>query len=344
MGSALKAGLDQLSIQQEVTFDLYARVVLPLDGFVFWVKASLLGPSALYNAQVFNASQFNEPQEVITPAPQVTVKGSLHYSTDTRQTEEANYAVNRVVFSAENPVADLNSIGSELIYIAELDGPPAFQGAQEPRGTTAIRFAFSSRSPYYRQANLWHYIGMAVYPTMASQVIDDPRTLSTRQLIVSNSLPIWLRFNSYDPPWPVPVPRPRVVMYPSMLVPDNLEPPYVSVHIDEGDTSSDQVMPFMDRRTNTYSLARDRARLTLYGFNNLMASDFRDSLMQFTLDDQSFGITSMPVLQDVKEGQSELSTLAQKKRFSVEVSYNQAAVRDIARQLILTCIPTVQVA
>ena len=38
----LAAGVDMLSIQQEITFTRYIRLVLPLDGYVFWVKADMV--------------------------------------------------------------------------------------------------------------------------------------------------------------------------------------------------------------------------------------------------------------------------------------------------------------
>ncbi|ECP0802337.1 hypothetical protein FYO77_25455, partial [Salmonella enterica] len=42
LNAALTQGLDDISRFQVVTFTKYIRKVLPLDGFVFWVKASVL--------------------------------------------------------------------------------------------------------------------------------------------------------------------------------------------------------------------------------------------------------------------------------------------------------------
>ena len=42
LNATLTQGLDDLSRFQVVTFTKYIRKVLPLDGFVFWVKASVL--------------------------------------------------------------------------------------------------------------------------------------------------------------------------------------------------------------------------------------------------------------------------------------------------------------
>jgi hypothetical protein len=340
MGADLAAGLDALSYDQVVSFVPYVRVVLPYDGFVFWVRAALLSNSALLNAMELNDVQLNQTSATPEDITTFEVPGSLHYSTESLQTEEANFTKNRVVFSSQLPVADLNEINSEILYLATFDGPEATD-LVGLAGTTAVRFAFSTRGSYYKQTNLWHYIGYAVYPTMASQIVDDPQFFNGLEPIVSNSLPIWLSLNQYRPKYPVPVQLPRIPFYPSFLVPDNLEPPYVSVHIDYEDTDSMQALPFMGSDSSTSQLMRDNVRLVLYGCSNRVAQDLYYALMQHSLDTQLWGVCNMPAIQDEKEGQSEYNTLAQKKRIVFEASYNQQAIRDIARQLILSCIPTV---
>ena len=337
MGADLDAGVSMLSMEQTVTFQKYIRLVLPLDGYVFWVKADTASPSALLNVMELNQVTLNDPGSLETPSSFIA-RGSVHYATDSRQTEAANYAANRVVFTALQPIQDLNRLGPDELYIATYDGPLA--GQTGPTGTTAIRFAFSSRSSFYKQANLWHYVGYAVYPTMSTQIVDDPRLLDANKVIVSNSLPLWLNFNHYNPVWPVPVPRPRVPFYPSFLVPDNKRPAYVAVHIGP-DTEAQQGQPFMSSMTDSYVLARDRVTLTLYGCDNQVASDIRDSLLQYSFDTELWGVMNIPVIADDKEGQNEINTLAQKKKMVFDVSYNQAAIRNVARQLILSCVPTV---
>ncbi|ELR1901570.1 hypothetical protein QSA11_004706, partial [Salmonella enterica] len=42
LNASLVQGLDDISRSASVTFTKYVRKVLPLDGFVFWVKASVL--------------------------------------------------------------------------------------------------------------------------------------------------------------------------------------------------------------------------------------------------------------------------------------------------------------
>lgn len=342
IGSVLKAGIDMLAEDQDIVFVPYVRLVLPLDGYVFWVKASELSASSAFNSLLIGGGGFNKTQSVDSVPANFIARGSLHYASDSLQTEEANYSRNRVIFTSEVPIQDMNAVNSNLLYIATFDGPNQ-QSANQPAGTTAIRFAFSSRGSYFEQADTWHYVGFAIFPFMATQIIDDPRTFASQQLIVSDSLPAWLRFASYLPPW-APVNRPLVQFYPSFVVPDNIAPPYVAVHIEPNGTNSMQAMPFLDVNTNQYQLASDRVTLTLYGCNNDVAQSLLYCIMQYTLDQpDTFGIMNMPVVQDEKEGQNELNILAQKKRIRFDVSYNQSDVRNIARQLITSSIPTVQV-
>lgn len=342
IGSALDRGVDTLSYQQKIVFRLYIRLVLPLDGSAFWVRAGALSESALLNAGTYNSVALGGSAGKFAPRPEFIAQGSLHYATEQRQSEDANYAHNTVIFTARQPVQDLNAAGPDMMYIATFDGPVgAGVDNDGPTGTTAIRFSFSRRGSYYQQANLWHYVGDAVYSTMDTQVVDDPATFNARELIVSNSLPAWLAFNTYDPPWPVPIPRPAVRMYPSMLVPDNMPPPFVAVHILPESTGANQTAPYFDATTSSWQLCTDRVRLTTYGCGNRVVMDIRDSLLQYSYDTGRFGICNMPAPRDAKEGQNELSTIAQKKIIDFEVSYNQGAMRDIARQLILECTPKV---
>ena len=66
--SVLDLGLDTLSSGQEITFTQYVRVILPFDGFIFWVKADLLSKSALYNAYKYNQLVNNALPTVLEPA------------------------------------------------------------------------------------------------------------------------------------------------------------------------------------------------------------------------------------------------------------------------------------
>jgi hypothetical protein len=340
LAADLRQGVDTISYDQVVNFELYVRLVLPLDGYVFWVKKTALGSSSMFNMAGFNSMAFNESDVSAEPGS-FQAKGSLHYTTDAQQLEDSSSSRNRVVFTSEQPIENLNAVDPQVMYIGRFDGPQP--GDVSPTDSTEIQFAFSSRSSYYQQSGLWHYNGSALLQSMSTQIIDDPNDLLGYPLIVSNSLPSWLALSYYNPPWPVPVPMPTLQFYPSFLLPDNLSPPYAAVHIDPGGTEGWQTMPTLGPMTDQYQLARDRVSLTLYGCSNDVAQSVLYAILQYSMDTEVFGILNIPVVRDEKEGQVELHAISQKKRISFEVSYNQSAIRDIARQLITSCIPTVQV-
>lgn len=309
LGAVLQAGVDEISSSQTITFTKYVRLVLPLDGFVFWVAASMVTPSALYNAMGFNTSAFAAGQVVATGAPTLTVAGSLHYATDVRQNEDETLAVNRVVFTAQRPVNDLNDVGPNVMYIGTFEGR---------------RFAFSQRRSFYYQAALWHYAGDAIYPDMETQIIDDPRGFDSRSLVVSNSLPAWLTLTKFMP------------MYPSFAVPANVLPPYGAVHIEPANTVALQAFPSKDSTGSHFQLVQDKVRITTYGLRNNAALDFQDYVTQYSLDTDNIGIMNTPAFRDEKRTQVELGILAMKKTIEFDVSYYQTRIADVARQLILS--------
>ena len=324
LASDLAAGVDAISFNQVITFTRYRRLVLPIDGTLFWVKETLISPSAIYNQMLFNKVAFNAMPKVLETAPTFDAKGSLHYSSDLRQEESETYAANRVVFTAEEEVQNLNDIGPEELWIAEFDG---------------INFAFSSRSSFYRQADLFHYVGFAVYADMATQVIDSFVGFSQKQ-VVSNSLPAWLMLNSYFPPYGFG--NPGITLYPSFLVPTNITPPFAAVHIDPNGTRALAAAPTIDPKTSSHvQLATDRVRVTLWGTRNFSSMDFIDMVYQFSTDyPGAFGIMNMPIVRDEKRTQTELVTIAQKKTIDYECSYLQNSMRNIAQQVIRQVIPS----
>ena len=80
----MDAGLDNLDQQQTITFTKYLRVVLPLDGFVFWVNAALVSSSAIPGLMGLNQAAPDQPRTA-GGANTITVKGAFHYSVQRRQ-------------------------------------------------------------------------------------------------------------------------------------------------------------------------------------------------------------------------------------------------------------------
>lgn len=311
MAAALARGVGTVSQEQTVTFVRYLKVVLPTDGSVFWVKADQFRPGAEFNSFLLDTTPLNQSPLLQTPANTVTVKGSLHVSTDNQQDEDNGFALNRVTFTSLTNIDALDTVNPVTMYVGTFDFLPG------------LKFAFSRRSGLYKQAGLFHYQGDALYPYMATQLVDDARTLTLAGSVVSNSLPLWLMLTKYCP------------MYPSYLVPDNVTPPWCSVHIGPADTTALQSAPWIDPATGShYQLATDRVRLTFYGLRNLRALDFQDYLLDMSANYDLFGILDMPIMRDDKSTQKEFNILAQKKVMEVVISYNQAQVRNTALQLI----------
>ena len=316
LAAALAVGIDTISQFRELTFTKYVRTVLPIDGFVFWIKADQLEPSAVAAAS-----------KGFIPAPdELVVKASVHYATDKRQLEDETIAVNRMVVTAEQPSQFFNEIGPCILYVGEWEGNP---------------FSFSGRSSFYRQADVYHYTGDAIYPVMESQIIDDVNEFDPDSRVVSNSLPLWLSLATYAPPWidctPLPLTYP---LFPSYAVPDNLRPPYGVVHVEPSQTHALQSAPSLGLTLSHDQLARDMVRITLYGVRSDAALSFIDLVNDYSVNFGTLGVMNMPVVRDEKRQQTELAILAQKKVIDYEVSYHQVAVRNVARQIIKKAIPS----
>lgn len=324
LNAALKQGVEAISENQEITFTLYVRLVLPIDGSVFWVRKDLVSGTAVFNAQAYNTSVYNESPDIATMPPTLKVKGSLHYAADKNQDEVENYAINRVIFTAEAPVEPLNKIGPATLWIGSFKG---------------LRFAFGTHAFLYQAAGLWHYSGNAVYPDMETQVVDRVEAFSQKK-IVSNSLPFWLKMNgTTQKPWE---PFGNLVpLYPSFLLPANILPPWGAIHIPPETTTAIAAAPTFARKTwSSVQLVKETVRVTLFGVRSDEAHDFSNFVQQFAQNTELFGIMNQPVIKDEKRTQSELSTIAQKKSIQFDVNYFQARANDIARQLILSAIPT----
>jgi hypothetical protein len=306
LNAVLDAGIETLSSDQTIAFTLYTRVVLPADGYAFWVRADLLSPSA---------------RSSTTSPFVVNARGSLHIATQKVQEEAEVYGIQRVVFTSEDQIhQDFNTLTPNDIYIGQVSW-----------ATGGAKFAFSNRENYYRQAGINHYQGDAVYPFMSSQVIDDPRNILDAQ-IVSNSLPIWLRLNNYTPFYGF---GNQVPLYPSQLLNQNISPPFGAIHIPPESTEAIASAPWLGFKTSTHNqLCRETVRVTLYGCTNDQAMNFVDCVLQYSEDYNYIGMGNMPVMRDEKRSQNELYLLAMKKSITFDVSYFQHSSRQIAMNYI----------
>lgn len=292
LSTVLQAAVETISSGQEITFRLYVRQVLPLDGFVYWVNAAIIAPQELARMNV-------------TAPLTATIKGSLHRQVVTKQSESLSRDVNNIIFTPIEKADDFNVEDPNAIYLGEYEG---------------TQFAFSRMESRYTQSGIYHYRGMAILPTMRSQIIDSPDDISDEQ-IISNSTPIWLALKQF------------ATVYPSFLVPSNLRPPYIAA--DVRNTMPLAMASHYDAGSKQrYQFAQDSVRVTLYGFSNQMALEFVDFVVNKALEEEEFGITNIPIVSDAKSNQVEINALAKKKIVDFDVNYYQATTRDISHQLI----------
>lgn len=292
LSGVLQSAVETISSGQEISFRLYVRQVLPIDGFVYWVNASIISPEEM--------ARMN-----ITAPLTASIKGSLHRQVVTEQSESMSRDVNNIIFTPIEKADDFNVEDPNAIYLGEYEG---------------TQFAFSRMESRYTQSGIYHYRGMAILPTMRSQIIDSPGDISDEQ-IISNSTPIWLALKQF------------ATVYPSFLVPSNLRPPYIAA--DVRNTMPLAMAAHYDTGSQQrYQFAQDTVRITLYGFSNQMALDYVDFVVNKALEDEEFGITNMPIPIDVKSNQVEINALAKKKIVDFEVNYYQQTTREISQKLI----------
>ncbi|EAO5735302.1 hypothetical protein AB5H32_004400 [Salmonella enterica] len=297
LNATLTQGLDDLSRFQVVTFTKYIRKVLPLDGFVFWVKASVL-----------SSAPDSEPDTV-------NVKGYLHLTTESIQDDEQLYDRNVVTFTAQADIDPFNDIGSDVLYIGEFFG---------------IQFSFSRRTGLNELANLYHYSGEAIFPYMRSQIINSADDIDLADVVVSNSLPIWLSLSQFMP------------MYPAMLSVQNLVPPYATVKC--GEPSPVAGAFCLDEKQNQYQLVSEDVTITVTGLRNAAVEDFLRYVQDYTLSDKAeMGVMNIPVIQDERITQNELNIIAMRKKVKFKVNYYQQRMRNVARRLITSAIPSIYV-
>ncbi|MGH8321586.1 MAG: hypothetical protein ACRESI_06500 [Gammaproteobacteria bacterium] len=86
---ALRQGLETLDLNQTVTFQTYNRVILPIDGYVFWA-----------------------------PADTFTANGSLHYSQEWSQAEDEAVGMDSIVFTSEGQIQQFTSATQNKIFLA----------------------------------------------------------------------------------------------------------------------------------------------------------------------------------------------------------------------------------
>ena len=317
--AGLIAAISMISGDQQYSFELYKRLVLPIDGFVFWVKASELpnyignpNVGALYRRTVFGSNVFNALNKQAEPTPaqlqmyEFSTNGSLHLTQELAQEQDTTYVSQTIAFTTKTQITQFERIAPDEMYIVTI-----------PNGS---QVAFGNQNNRYSLAGLWHYHGKAVYSTLATQIVNDINTINVNSQIVSNSLPFWLALGTQNVP-----------VYPSFLSPKNLTPPYITADITQ--TESLGQAPVYNKTFSQSQLVSDIIDFTMFGLNNDAALDFQWAVLQNS-ENGDYGIMNMPVPVDEKTNQVEFQIIAQKKTMRVQVDYYQDRARNFARKYI----------
>lgn len=301
IAEAIEANLEVLDLNQEIELTPYSRVVLPLDGYVFWLPKG----------------------------SKIKVKGALHFMDELVQNEDETIDDATVTFTTRERVVEFAEAPINTIYVGR-------QGK--------FRYSFFRQQGFLQASRHWHYQGRVVTPVMTAQLIDDPSRLDPTQVVVSNSLPLWLALNDYVSPIYGGFSN-SVMLYPSHVIPPNLEPPYCAVHIPPESTRAEQGVPLISQVIDIVNgepvtvrqhqqLAADRVRLTVFGLQNLAAQAFFDSILEVMQTAGQMGLKNMPIPADGKRGQAGLQAIAMQKSIEFDISYNQYAAWQTALRTI----------
>lgn len=300
LSGALRDGLESNSFSNPISFQAYTRTVLPIDGFLFW-----------------------------TPTIQKTFIGTLHYSQDIVMNEDETLAYASVVFTTKEPVPFFQEAPNNTIWVAEID---------------TFQFAFSQQAGFFQSQGLWHYLGHSIQAAMATQLLDRAgNPIDGKQRVLTNSTALWLGLNGYTSLYydgfsetGIPFRLAPPILFPSHMVPTNQLPPYGTIFIPEdgSGTRALQATPWLDSDRSHYQLMADRVQITLYGLQNDACLDFLDTVNQYSVDTDNFGIMNVPAMRDGVRIQNEVQTRAMKKVIDFEVSYYQTRVNKVSRSLI----------
>src|ERR1035438_1848284 len=84
--SALDAGYNTLDEQAKIEFIKYDRYVLPVDGYIFYLR--------------------NMASKILS------VTGAIHYRTDIKQNADETIGINRILFTTDTQIQDFNALSN----------------------------------------------------------------------------------------------------------------------------------------------------------------------------------------------------------------------------------------
>jgi len=122
----------------------------------------------------------------------------------------------------------------------------------------------------------------------------------------------------------------------------NIAPPYATVKCSDPVPVAGAF--YLDEKSNQYQLVSEDVTISVTGLRNASVEDFLRYVQQYTLsDDAEMGVMNIPVVQDERVTQNELNIIAMRKKIKFRVNYYQQRMRNVARQLITSAIPSIYV-
>lgn len=315
-GSSDVAALQLISLDQSVTFTQYVRYVLPLDGYVFWLRTAAMD-----------------------------VSGSLHVTIAKSQNEDETLAINKVVFSTGTAIQKFNDSNPNTIWVGTFHDIRFAFTRSDAHYQAAGLFHYVGDAVYPALANMLVDTGAQL--PMSTLVVSNSLPL---WLSLVTYAPVWLQ-----PPNPLITLYPSFLVPDNLRAPYgvvHVQPDATSAL--SNSPAIGPVRPRGNAALGTINgttldsshnqMASDRVKVTLYGATNQMALDFQDLVNQYSYDMDAMGIMNTPIMVDEKRTQPELGVIAMKKTIVYDVSYYQSRANAAARQLIqkaaVTIIPT----
>lgn len=298
--SVIDAGLTELDLSQVVEFCMYNRIVLPLDGYVFWQPAGML-----------------------------KVAGALHHTMEMFQNEDETLGLAHCTFTTFQHVQEFTCTPINTIYVARQGGIryafSAHAGYLQELGLwhyqgrsiiPAMESQLLDDPSWLNQAcpivsnSLPIWLAFNGYTTPYVGGFSNPVTLYPSKAVPAN----------------LPPPYGAVHIEPAQTRALQQVPQVFQI------TETVNGEPVQKRIMS--QLAADRVHITLYGLQNDAAMEFYGALLEYIGPQGPMGLMNNPILQDGKREQVELQALAMQKFLDVEVSYHQFQAKAVALQLL----------
>lgn len=290
------------------TFQGYSKVVLPLDGFVFWTQ--------------------NVP---------VTITGSLHVLQNIVQEDDGTYGGGTVLFTTQTRIPDFETPADRIWVLSVAGWRAAFSQQQGFFPAAGMWHYFGNIIP---PPVLTQLLDDPTAVDFTQPVVSNSLPLwlglNTYQSPLGAEGFSGSDITGYE--------GRQLMLFPSDLSPANYRPPYGTVDIEF--TKALQADAYLDPNRTHWQLCQDTVKITLYGLQNNAAMDFVDLVTEYTqfgIDKETgltpFGVMNMPVMTDSRRKQPEITSIAMQKVITYEVDYYQFRAITMGRKLILDALP-----